>query len=53
MTYQHRGGYASNAPWNRSNRLYDRLRFLKVYISAELSFCIYINTYVNDYLTRS
>src|SRR5699024_11925658 len=53
MTNQYRSSYASNSSWNWCDCFYNRLCFLKVYISAKLAFSIYIDTYINNNLSFS
>lgn len=52
MPYQHGGSYASNAARYGSDGIYDWLYFCIVYVTAEFSFFIYIDTYVNNNLSR-
>ena len=53
MTNQNRCCNTSNSARYRCDSVYDRLNCCIVNISAELAFCIYIDSYIDDRLTRS
>ena len=51
MSNQDRCCNASNSARNWCNSIYDRLYCCVVNVSAELAFCIYVDSYINNYLS--
>ena len=51
MTNQYRSCYTSNTARYRCNSIYDRLYCCVINITAEFTFCIYVDTYIDDCLT--
>ena len=51
MTNQYRSCNTSNAARYRSDCIYDRLNFCEIYVSAKFSFCVYVDTNIDDCLS--